>query len=152
MNKSILYLSLAVMGLYWAGCASVPKTSPELDAQAKTFSPKPGMANVYVNRGGGMGTAITFQVVLDGRIVGSLAPYSYHLLEVEAGSHSIGVISHENTKQVQIETEAGRNYFLDVDVTMGWGSGRAALKVVDEETGREMVLKSKRAESMKFGP
>ncbi len=91
---------------------------------AKAFSPQAGNANIYVNRGGGIGTAIAFQVILDGRIVGSFAPYTFHLLSVSLGEHAIGITSAENIKQAKVMAEAGRNYFYDVDVRWGgWLAG-----------------------------
>ncbi|MEZ6243599.1 MAG: DUF2846 domain-containing protein [Phycisphaerales bacterium] len=139
-------LATALLG----GCASVPMTSASLDSEAKNFTPEPGKASIYVNRGGGIGTALVFQTVLDGRIVGSLAPHTYQLLSVPPGEHTLAVTSAENVEQMQFTADAGENYFFKVSVSMGWATGHARLEAIDEERGRKQVLSSKRAEATTY--
>jgi hypothetical protein len=119
-----------------------------LDAEAKNFASPPGRANVYVYRNGGIGMALAFQIVLDGKIVGSVAPDTYHLIAVEPGDHAVAASSNENSKLVRFHAEAGRNYFFEVEVKMGWASGRVGLEQVDETQGRKGVQGAKRAESL----
>lgn len=145
------HLSLVVvsaLGLLLAGCASVPVASPELDAEGKRLTPKPGMASIYLCRGGGVGTALVFQTVLDGKVVGALAPDTYQLLSVEPGKHVISASGAENVQQQEVFAAAGQMYFYRLGVNMGWVSGRARLEPIPEAEGRERVLKSKRAQSM----
>ena len=149
MKRIKLTIWLVGIGLL-AGCASVPMTSPTLDSQAKAFTPEPGKANIYVNRGGGMGSALEFQVVLDGRISGSLAPHTFQLLSVSPGAHTLLVQGAENVQQQKLDAEAGKNYFYRVSVHMGWASGRAHLDPLSEIEGRKEVMDSKRAEAVSY--
>ena len=144
----ITLLVVACAGL--AGCASVPLAPSALDARAKTFTPDAGRANVYVNRGGGLGTALLFQTVLDGRIVGSLAPNTFQWLSVTPGEHSVTMTGAENSAQQKLTAEAGRNYYYDVSVHMGWVSGRVHIEALSEEAGRKAVLDSKLAETTSY--
>lgn len=151
MKTAHLNFMLAVIGLaVLSGCASVPMTSAALDAEGKKFVPESGKASIYVNRAGGMGTAVTVQTVLDGRIVGALAPNTYQLLSVTAGQHILSTSGLENVEQVKIDAEAGNNYFYRLSLGMGWMTPRAHIKSVDEEEGRRDVLKSKRAEAASY--
>ncbi len=143
-------IGLLVLGAI--GCASVPKTSAALDAEAKKFVPEPGKGSIYVRRGGGVGAAVLMPVLLDGRIVGNLAPDTFLLLIVPPGGHVVGtsLAYAEAAGQQKINIEAGNNYFFKVSIRMGMWAGKAHLEQLTEEEGREKVLKSKRAESMVY--
>lgn len=149
--KKLNLLLVAVGCVFLGGCASVPMTSTSLDGEAKRFSPETGKASVYVNRGGGIGTAVTVQTVLDGRIVGSLAPNTYQLLSVSPGERVLSTgAGAENVEQIRFNAEAGRNYFFRVSLAMGWALPRIHLRQIDDEEGRKAVHKSKRAESATY--
>lgn len=134
-----------------SGCASVPMTSESEDLAAKQFAPPAGKAHVYVYRGGGVGTAVVAQTILDGRITGSLAPNTYELLIVSPGSHVLTTSGgFENVEQVNFQSSAGQNYFFKLGLGMGLVMPRVSLKQVDEETGREAVRGSKRAQAATY--
>lgn len=143
-------LWLCVVGMLFAGCAaSVPLTPADLDVEAKRFTPPSGRSNIYVFRGGAFGgSAIAFQIIVDGKVIGSIAPGTYHLIVVEPGDHSIAATSQENSKLVRLRAEPGRNYFFEVHAKMGMRSARVDLEVSDDTKGREGVAGSKRAESL----
>lgn len=145
--KHLPLVLMLIAGALLAGCASVPMAPESLDAQAKTFTPIPGQANIYVVRGGGIGTALAFQVVLDGRIVGSLAPHTFVLVSVPPGEHVVEVTGAENVQQQRLVTEAGRNYFFKMSVHMGWASGRPHLEPMSDADGRSEVSAQKLAEA-----
>ncbi|MDW8308470.1 MAG: DUF2846 domain-containing protein [Verrucomicrobiales bacterium] len=142
---------IGLCGMLLGGCASVPMTSASLDSEAKTFTPPPGKANIYVNRGGGLGTAVTVQVILDGRVVGALAPNTYMLLSVPPGEHVLSTGAGAEKVEIQkLNAEAGKNYFYRVSLAMGWVMARVHLRPMTEEEGRKAVLGSKRAEAVTF--
>jgi uncharacterized protein DUF2846 len=124
MKKMNLFV-MAVCGFLLAGCASVPMTSAPLDSQAKQFAPEAGKSSIYVYRSGIIGQALVFQVMLDGRIVGAVAPDTYQLLSVPPGDHTVAVFSPENLQQQKVTAVGGRNYFFKVTVSMGWATGHA---------------------------
>jgi hypothetical protein len=142
-------LAIAVCGYLLAGCASVPMTSASLDSEAKQFTPKPGMASIYVCRTSA-GGVLKFQTMLDGRPVGGLVSNTYQMLSVPPGKHTVYASSEENVQHHKVMAEAGKNYFFKISVTMGWGSGRALLEPVTEEEGQKLVLSSKRAETTTY--
>jgi hypothetical protein len=149
MKRAVFMVSLVGIGLL-AGCASVPMTSPTLDSEAKAFTPESGKANIYVDRGGGVGAGVEFQVVLDGRITGSLAPKTFQLLSVSPGEHTLLVQGGENLQQQKPVAEVGKNYFYRVSVHMGWAAARVHLDPMSEVEGRKAVMDSKRAEAVSY--
>jgi len=117
----------------------------ERDTDAKRFIAETDGGNIYIHRGNGIGSAIVFQAVIDGKTVGSLAPNTYLLAKVPTGSHSISVTSNENSEQMTIKVEPKGNYFLKVTPAMGFGSARVHLSSVSEEQGKKDVAHSKLA-------
>ena len=150
MNKFSL-LAIGFASALLVGCASVPMTSATLDADAKRFTPEPGQANIYVHRGGGLGTAVNVQTLLDGRVVGSLAPNTYQLLTVAPGQRVLSTgAGAESVEMQKIIAEAGKNYFFRVSLAMGWAAPRVHLKPMSEDEGRKEVTGSKRAEAVTY--
>jgi hypothetical protein len=121
-------------------------TSPFLDAEAKAFASDPVRAKVYVNFDNARGN-VTLQVILDGRIVCSLAPRSYALLAVAPGQHTLSEAGAlEKVETVSINAEAGKLYFCKLSVKAGWINPRAHLTLLDAGEGKKRLMKSKRAE------
>jgi hypothetical protein len=139
-------LSAALFAILVAGCASVPMTSLDEDAKAKTFTTSPAKSSIYLYRNENFGGAIPLTVSLDGKMAGQTAAMTYFLWEVEPGSHEIG--SHaENVSTLKFSTEAGKAYYVWQEVKMGMWMARSQLQQVDEATGRKAVLECKRAQS-----
>lgn len=149
--KSVALFLLGGAALLLASCASVPMASATDDAAAKRFETSPDQANVYVYRGSGVGTALTVQMIVDGRITGSLAPNTYQMTRVSPGSHVISTGgAFENVERSTVNAAGGRNYFFKVGPTMGLVLARVKLEPVDETTGRAAVLRLKRAEASSY--
>jgi hypothetical protein len=129
-----LYLTIIAFSLL-TGCASVPLADAQRDAAAKTWTVAPGKANIYVYRNERMGRAVKMAVTLDGRAVGDTVAWTYLALEVTPGKHRL-VSQAENDSALELETQAGHNYYVWQEVKMGLLSARSALQIVDEETGR----------------
>lgn len=143
--KNLSLFTLALGSLLIASCASVPMTSASDDAEAKQFTPRPGRGSIYVTRGLGVGSALVFQTILDGRIVGALAPNTYQLLSVPPGQHTLIVTAVENMQQTTFSVQPGKNYFVEVSVSMGFINGHANIQPISDTRGRSQVLSSKRA-------
>jgi hypothetical protein len=148
MKAIKLLASLAILLL--ASCATVPLASPDADAAAKAFSPPNGKASVYIGRANSpIGGAISFQVIVDGKVVGSAAPGTYYLVEVDPGNHSVAATSNENSEKAKFAAYAGKNYYFEVSVNMGVATARVGLKQIqDEQKGQSMVRAAKRAEGL----
>ncbi len=145
--KCVLCLCFVLLG---SCAATVPLTTKELDAKGKLFSPPDDKANLYVVRGGGLAArGVLFQVIMDGEILGAVAPGTYLLIEVEPGNHKVSVIAEENQESVEVEAETRRNYFVEVSPKAGLTSGHVSVAALDDTTGRDLVNKTKRAQSTK---
>lgn len=143
LNVASLAL-IAALALF-GGCAAVPMSTPEADAQAKGFAPSAGKANIYVFRNESMGAAVTMEVMLDGKSAGKTAAKTYFLFEVAPGAHELASKA-ENTSTLTVNAQPGRNYFVWQEVKMGLMSARSQLGLVDDATGRAGVNECKRIE------
>ena len=139
---SVLLLAVSLL----TGCASVPMASPEHDAQAKSFAVQPGKSNIYLYRNESMGAAVKMDVVLDNNPVGKTVAKSYMKLEVSPGQHTI-ISKAENDDVLNINTEAGKNYFVWQEVKMGILYARNLMHLTDEQTGKAGVMECKLLES-----
>jgi len=166
--KALGPLTNVVCSALLLGCAaSAPMTSASLDAEAKTFTPEAGHANVYVARPGTfVGAALTVQTLLDDRSVGPLAPGTYQLLSVAPGKHVVStVLAPPRGQRVgspiivgpervfgYVTAEAGKNYFFELSLGTGLDPGqpRSFLRLITEQPGREVILRLKRAEATRY--
>ncbi len=148
MFKKISLIGLLLASALLTGCASVPKASPERDAQAKTFAVAAGKSNIYVYRNESMGGAVKMDVALDGQPVGQTAAQTYFMLEVAPGKHTI-TSKAENEVMQEVIAQAGKNYFIWQEVKMGVMYARNQLHLVDEAAGKVGVAECSRVEAIK---
>lgn len=142
-----LFLGLALLlTSIVSGCASVPMTSMEEDARAKSFAVPAGKSSIYLYRNESFGGAIPLTVALDGKVAGQTGPKTYFLWEVAPGQHELSSMS-ENTSTLKLSTEEGKAYFVWQEVKMGMWMARSLLQEVDAEVGRKGVAECKRAQS-----
>jgi hypothetical protein len=143
-------LAGTVLVVFLAGCAAtVELASPEEDLAAKRFIPGEGEANIYVTREDQFtGSAVLFQLVVDQRVIGGIAPGTYHLIRVEPGHHTISVTTAENQSIEEVDAEAGRSYFFEVKPKMGWFAARAEVDPLTEEEGRAAIAENTLAEGI----
>lgn len=120
------------------GCASVNKASADADAQAKQFTPKPGISQVYVYRNETLGAALSMPVTVNGKLAGETGPNSFFKFDLPAGSHTL--TSQGDTSKLTLQTEAGKLYFVWQEVKMGVMSGGSKLQSVPEAQGKKGVL------------
>ena len=135
-----------------SGCAAtVEMATPELDQAAKTYVPSEGHANIYVTRKDQFtGSAVLFQVVVDGRMLGAIAPGTYHMMSVEPGRHVVAATSMENQSSQKIDAEAGHCYFFEVTPKSGWMAARVDVAPMSEAAGRAAVAENSLAEGFEF--
>jgi hypothetical protein len=145
VNRWFLVVALLLASLL-AGCASVPMTSAEDDARAKSFVVQKDKASIYVYRNESLGGAIPMTVSLNGKVAGQSGMQTFFLFEVEPGAHEVGSIA-ENTTSLKLQTEAGKAYYVWQEVKMGMWMARSQLQQVDEPAGRKAVLECKRVRS-----
>lgn len=146
MIKTPVSTALLFLLLLLGGCASVPMSSLDNDAEGKTFAVDADKSNIYLYRNENFGGAIAMPVSLDGHMAGRTGPKTYFLWRVEPGQHEI--LSHtENEAKITLNTEPGRNYYIWQEVKMGMWTARSQLHEMPEEEGRAGVLECKRAAS-----
>jgi hypothetical protein len=146
MIKSTLirYPLLALCLFLLDSCATVPVGSQAEKATAVTFSPPPGMANVYIiRREAYAGAAILTNASLDTQMVGGLQTGSFILRTVAPGPHTVSVFSNENQSSVPFDAEAGENYYFDVKSEMGWITARFAIHPMPEGEAKAAVERCK---------
>lgn len=133
---------VAVLMLLGTGCASVPLADPAADAEAKKFELASDKASVYVYRNESFGGAIKMAVFLNDRPVGQSGPKTYFHWSLEPGTYKI-TSKAENTSDLTIDVEAGKDYYIWQEVKMGLLSARSKLQKVDETKGRAGVRESR---------
>ena len=132
---------ICAISLTLFGCASVPMGDAAKDAELKSFTARPGMAGLYIYRNENFGGAIRMDVEVDGKPVGQTAAKTYFYKEVAPGKHTVTSKS-ENTDTLEVETVAGKLYYIWQEVKMGLLYARTKLSLVSEEEGRKGVLES----------
>lgn len=142
MLKKMMATAMIAGGLLLTGCASVPMAAPEKDQQAKTYAVAPGKANIYIYRNESMGAAVKMPLVADGRMIGDTAAKTYLFLQAAPGPHTL-ISKTENDSTLELNAEAGKNYFVWQEVKMGAFAARSRLQLVDEATGKAGVEECK---------
>jgi Protein of unknown function (DUF2846) len=135
----------ALLVMFQMGCASVNKAPAAADSEAKKFSPKAGMAQVYVYRNETLGAAISMPITVNGKLAGTTGPNSYFKFDLPPGQHTI--TSQGETSKLTVATEPGKNYFVWQEVKMGVMSANSKLQLVSDAEGKKAVLECSRIES-----
>ncbi len=141
MKKIILGLAFIANGLL-AGCASVPLAPEAQDKAAKEFIAPTDKAALYIYRDESFGAAIKMAISVDDKLIGQTASKTYFYKQVTPGVHKIQSVT-ENTSSVDVNTEAGKIYYVWQEVKMGFASAGSKLHIVDKEKGQKGVQKSK---------
>lgn len=139
MRNLILAVFLA---MFFAGCATVPQASSELDMQAKSFVQNPDKATIYIYRNEAFGGLFRMTVNMDGKHLGETAPFTFFKVEVDPGIHKI-ISFAETNAEINILVKAGKNYFVRQEVKMGIMSPRSTLYEVGPIQGMAGVKECK---------
>jgi len=147
LNSKLKKLALALFllcNILLAGCINVQMAPHNSDVAAKKFVTDPVKANIYITRTRKWWIADNFamQALIDGRVVGSLAPNTFVMFSVLPGKHTVAISIEGNVVQQRVDLNWGTNYFFEVKPFVG----HFELGLVPEEQGRQEVIKSKRAE------
>lgn len=143
-SRSLLLVAIAAIV---TGCAAtVPMANPMQDAASKSFAAPPeGMAGVYIYRDSGYAGGVVKRISIDGKVIGSIAPYTYFHSELTPGRHTIATQAEFGDNELQLDAEAGRNYFFLQYMKFGTFVASANIELVSEETGKKGVLLCKEA-------
>jgi len=138
---ALFLIPLAFMALF-SGCVAVKSASLEQDTLAKKFLIDKDRSNLYIYRNESFGAAIGMPVVLDGKHIGKTGAATYFKLSVDPGQHTIKSLT-ENTSELTLNTQAGKNYYVWQEVKMGMWSARSMLQEVNETVGQAAVSECK---------
>lgn len=140
-------LLLVVAVAMLTGCAATtPMATKMQDAASKSFAPPPaGLAGVYIFRDGSFGAGLLKRISIDGKTIGSIAPHTYFHNELTPGPHTIATQAEFGDNELQLDAEAGKNYFIRQYIKFGTFVGSANIERVSEEEGKEGVLECKEA-------
>lgn len=142
-NKSYVAILLATL-LLLTGCATTSqKLGSALDQQAKQFKPSKNYANIYIYRDEYMGGALSMNLHINGKLMGTTGPMTYFMLKVKPGKYKI----HSNddiNDSITINAKTKKNYFIWQEMKMGLFVGGTKLSLVDTKTGRKGVLECER--------
>jgi Protein of unknown function (DUF2846) len=142
--KLLVKLSIVVLGVVLAGCASTSKATVDKSDAAKSFDKSSESGIVYLYRPGrAVGAATQTQIKINGQDAGGTGPGTFFKWELPTGNYKFSCSSVESSAVVEVNVEAGEHYFLRQDERLGINGGRVTLKTVDEKTGMEAVKKYK---------
>ena len=136
-----LTFPLLVASLF-VGCASVPKADQQLSQSVKELTaPQEGKAGLYVYRSNNIvGSALKKDIWVDGECLGETARGIFFYKEVEGNTnHTVSTESEFSPNHLKVETQSGKNYFIQQYIKPGVFVGGAALKLVDDIQGKKAV-------------
>ncbi len=120
-----------------------PKADPGYDTKTdKTQHPTPqpatGKALVYVLRPTMMGNKIQTKLAVDGQWVGVNRGHNYFFLELDPGEHYF-CSKAENSSKLAVKLEAGKTYYLEQKIKMGFMKARNKLALLGDQEGQKKL-------------
>lgn len=136
LRSLIASILLAIVA---ASCATAPAADPQSESSAKQFTAPSDRGRLYVVRRGVVGTAVLFQVAINGRIVGSLPTRSFLAEDLTPGKYTISLFAPGNQENVDLAIQAGQTYFVNAELSKTSLATKANVKQVDQTTGQRLV-------------
>ena len=99
------------------------------------------MALVYVVRPTMMGNKVQTKLGVDGQWLGVNRGNNYFYVTLRPGEHYL-CSQAENRSVIAMSVEAGKTYYLQQKITMGFMKARNRLEVLDESDGQKQVAKA----------
>jgi len=136
-----------------SGCAPIPITNYGQDALMKTF-PEPAVdrAGLYVFRDSSRSGLLKKRITLDGVVLGDSAMNVYFYREVDPGSHTLVTQSEFGENSITFDALASKNTFIRQTIKLGVFLAGADFEVVDENEGKQGVLKCYLAQDVIIEP
>lgn len=124
-----------------------PSATPGFDHEseknpATAREPMPDKGIVYVVRPSRLGSKIQSKFAADGAWAGVNRGRSSFVLEMAPGEHFF-CSKAENTSVLALNVEAGKIYFVEQKIKMGFMKARNQLALLTEKEGREKLGKTK---------
>lgn len=106
-----------------------------------TPEPQEGKALVYVLRSSRMGSKVQTKLGVDGAWVGVNRARNYFTLDLAPGEHYF-CSKAENTSVMALTVEAGKTYYVEQKIKMGFMKARNKLEAIPEAQAREKLAKA----------
>jgi len=100
----------------------------------------PDKALIYVIRPTMMGHKVQSKLAVDGKFVGVNRGDNYFFFNLEPGEHYFCSQS-ENRSALSLNVEAGKTYYLQQKMKMGFAKARTKLVILNKEKGEEGLAK-----------
>jgi hypothetical protein len=152
-SKRIVWTILALSFITLVfGCASVPLASKEEETQALGFRAEADHAGLYVCRKSEYnGSGLLTQIVLDGKMKGSLKAGTFFYFSVSPGSHSLAYISADSQRNLSLDVDAGKNYYVELSPRVeDIGFWKFRFLLADEAHAQATIRKCRLAEAFRF--
>jgi len=98
-------------------------------------------ALIYVVRPTMMGNKVQTKLAVDGRWVGVNRGNNYFFFTVAPGEHVFCNVA-ENKSVLALKVEAGKTYFLQQKISMGFLKARTKLVAIDDAEGKKALAKT----------
>jgi PBP1b-binding outer membrane lipoprotein LpoB len=144
LKRLPLIISILVLTLFAAGCASTSKAPESKSAEAKTFEAPADKGTVFLYRTGRfVGSAGQLMVKVNSLDAGGTGPGTFFRWDLKPGTYTFSSATGESSAVIQLEVNAGQVYFVRQDARMGIDSGRVTMKEVDAKKGENEVKNCK---------
>jgi len=105
-----------------------------------TPEPSAGKGMIYVLRPTGVGGKVQTKLAVDGDWKGANRGNNYFFLELAPGDHDF-CSQAENRSLMTVKVEAGKTYYIQQHVTMGFLKAGNSLEVMDDAVAKEKLAK-----------
>jgi hypothetical protein len=140
MSKKLMICAATLGVALLSGCASVPMESAEKNQEFKAFpAPPENQAGLYIFRDSALGPILKKTVKIDNKVVGETAMNTYFYRVVSPGQHVLATESEFSDNTINLNAEAGQNYYVRQYIKFGVFVGGANLTEVSEAEGQKGV-------------
>ena len=108
--------------------------------EAKHLAPADGKALVFIVRPTIMAFAIPMRVDCDSFQVGWISAKTFLYTMLDPGTHTLKALA-ENEFHLDITLEAGKTYYFEEQIKMGFAYARTKLKLLEEAEGKKKLDK-----------
>jgi hypothetical protein len=112
----------------------------------KKMTPSEGKSLIYFVRPSKLGFLISFVTLCDDMKAGVTKGKRFIYKMVEPGKHNILTTGGEKDASLELTTEAGKTYFVELIPKMGVMMARVKMEVLEEVDGRKKLEKCKPVE------
>jgi hypothetical protein len=114
----------------------------DANEKARTLTPGAEKSLVYVIRPSSAAFAVRLPVNVDDKPIATLGAHDFGFITLDPGKHSFKVVNGTSKATLfDVTTEAGKIYYLEVEMKMGAITARGVLKAITEEEGKKFLKK-----------